>query len=1845
MDGSASVFRSDLPLDAKLDRARTELLDLSARNRLLNVPRSSKTAKTIEIVDEHSEEIFRLLVRDGRSFTFVPGREKASTDATSAAGQDDDDDSMTELPQQEEDEKVDDRGFAGRHSDTRLQTRMTSNGLQKRLLDLYNDARTTEEEQGVNILFLALGTLKWIDPQNAANIRHAPLLLVPVTLERGSAGERFKLKARQEDFASNLSLEAYLDRVHALKLPEFEATDEFSLPHYMRAVVETVANKSDWEVRPNDIILGFFSFAKFLMYRDLDPQTWPAEARITNQPLVRALLTTGFVPTQESVPEGARIDDHIQPAAMTHIVDCDSSQTLAVHDVRSGRDLVIQGPPGTGKSQTIANIIAAAVADGKSVLFVAEKMAALDVVKRRLDKAGVGDACLELHSNKVSKRAVLDELRRTWELGSPHGDLSGALLRRLTEARDHLNAHADRMHRQHPQTELNPYQVFGQLVQQRRAGQRPTDFSLDHAAHWSTDDRERRGDLLAELAERVTEIGRPDEHPWCGIGLEVVIPTMIDRLVPRLGELGRALANWRASEGALACSVEMPTAGSFAEARAAQVLARRVGSAPSLDAAALSHTVWLTDGHEIGRLLEAGHACNRGKQRLATLVRAAALDTDIEPIVTPLVALPPSFSAAAFQRVHDLEVLLPRLFAEVARLANGLGVAGGADSLVAIEQMCTLAERVAAAPDASPEAFAAAVWERGVEQADDLAQAVATLEDARREIGTSVTDQAWTIDLTGVRQALATHTGFFRKLNADWRRAMAIARTVLRDHAAPMPVMLARLDMLLKGQAAMRAVAEGDAFGRAAFAEDWRGERTAPAPLLALVAWMRTLRGLGAEPRLIAARLHDRPALGHRSAAVRQFTAAAAPLLAELWTDLDNTASAAFDDAPAADRASLAGIARWLAPIAIADSASSAALTGEPTVPERLDRLRQIAAWQRAAATLSEGTELGRAAFGAAWNGIVSDWPALIAAAQWIAENADIRMLAARVDGRAELPVVTEAVAAGQTKLQADFEALFADLQTSSSILFAAPMTVTPLETLAQRSATWIGSAEQLSKWIAYRDRAGRARGLGLGPLVDRLQDGRAAPADLVPAFHMACLEGILHDMIRLDPELGRFDGTLHANRAREFADLDRQRIVAAAVEVVTAHHRGMPAASGVGSIGTLRAEIVRRRGHMAIRKLMLIAAPAIQALKPVMMMSPLSVAQFLTPGRMSFDLLVMDEASQIQPVDALGAIARCRQVVVVGDERQLPPTRFFAKMTGALPEDDNDEGAGVADIESILGLFVARGLPQRMLRWHYRSRHQSLIAVSNREFYESRLFIVPSPYTREAGMGLMFRHVPDGTFDSGGTGTNAIEAKVVAQEVIRHAKTQPEHSLGVATFSAAQRRAIQDELELLRRQNPDTEAFFHAHPGEPFFVKNLENVQGDERDVIMISVGYAKNNQGRMLMNFGPLSSDGGDRRLNVLISRAKRRCEVFASITDEDIDLERAKGKGVFAFKLFLRYARTGQLDVAQPSTRPMDSVFEEQVAGALQALDYKVHPQVGMAGFFIDLAIADAERPGRYLLGIECDGAAYHSSQSARDRDRLRQEVLEDHGWIIHRIWSTDWFQRPQEQLERVVAAIAAAKSKLDDRLERGGHHSRAVPVEIVTVDREDVTEVADTRTGHAAYQEATLNITPGAELHKVPIGQLTDLTVQVVTVEGPVHKYEIVARIRTAWGLQRAGGRIQAVVERAIEIAARSGRIEREGDFLSVPGTPVRVRDRNEVGSGGLRLPERLPPSEIDAALMTVIRGGMGATSDQAITGASRMLGFRWTSAQLRQGIEAGIGRLRAQGNIIEQHGMLIDAGHG
>lgn len=1055
------------------------------------------------------------------------------------------------------------------------------------------------------------------------------------------------------------------------------------------------------------------------------------------------------------------------------------------------------------------------------------------------------------------------------------------------------------------------------------------------------------------------------------------------------------------------------------------------------------------------------------------------------------------------------------------------------------------------------------------------------------------------------------------------------------------------MDNVIQAQALRKNITNASEFGHSAFGSHWRGENSNSSALKALVEWMATLKDVGSEARVLASQLSDRETLRHLSQKLEQLLNQASVELKQIWKAFGATAESWFDNHYSIKRVPLSYVETLSQKLIRIDSTLHQVFKDPSDRPgERLTLVKNIIALQYQKKAIESQSELGSAALGSAWLGTRSNWRNLVSDYTWMEKNGDLRFICATINNRDELLNSANQLSAARVSIIDALDNLTDELGSSTDEFFHLDNQHLRIDSVLNKLTSWIENAEQLSKWVAWQHRRNQANKLGLSEVVERLENGRLPLSTCFSSVEYTYYESLFSLMAKETPSLSRFDGDLHNRKVQHFSEMDLRRIKSSSIEVARAHHRRIPSKIGAaGPVGVLRAEMARKRGHMPIRQLMLKAGPAIQAIKPVMMMSPLSVAQFLIPGKQKFDLLVMDEASQIQPVDAIGAIARCQQVVVVGDERQLPPTSFFSRMTEASNDDGDEDSTQVGDIESILGLFVARGLPQRMLRWHYRSRHQSLIAVSNSQFYENKLFIVPSPYTEEAGMGLRFHFVKNGVFESGAGNANPIEAKRIATAILEHVQQNPEMSLGVATFSVSQRKAIQDELEILRRLNPQYEDFFNSHPAEPFFIKNLENIQGDERDVIMISVGYARNKQGYLAMRFGPLGSQGGERRLNVLISRAKRRCEVFASITDEDIDLERAKGVGVLAFKLFLQYARTGRLSMSTVSGRPMDSVFEEQVASALQKRGYQVHPQVGIAGFFIDLAIADPDLPGRYLLGIECDGSAYHSSRSARERDRLRQAVLEDHGWIIHRIWSTDWFQRPEEQLQKVIYAIENAKRELNNRAEHTYGRSRAVPVDIVTVEREDVVEIGLDRTDSAndqsiIYEEAQPEANLSYALHETPTGILADMVEKIVFTESPIHLNEVITRLRSAWGLQRAGARIESVVSQAAQIACKRGKIYKEQEFFIHKEVAIRIRNRQHVLSAGVRKPELIAPIEIASGVFDIVSASLGATEDEIITSVSRMLGFKSTSSLLRKVISEVIEQEIKDNRLKQQDGLIV-----
>ena len=497
-------------VQTKLDEARSELLDLSFRNPLINY--KLLKARGVEIVDETPPDIYQILVQDKKTMSFLPRHESEEDD-------------LFRFENGEEDDP-------DRYTDTKLQTNHSSAELQKRLLNTYYTARTAIEEQGVTTLYLALGMLEWYESGSSEILRRAPLIMIPVELSRTSVRANFRVQYTEEEIDTNLSLQEKLKDEFSIQLPDLPESDTLdpeSIQNYFQVVNEAIGDFKRWSIDDSAISLGFFSFAKFLMYRDLDTNNWPDNNSVTEHPVLQSVLINRFHESKPSIDDNVpNIDKHLGPTNTHHVVDADSSQALAIHDVSQGRNLVIQGPPGTGKSQTITNIIADAIAEGKRVLFVAEKMAALEVVKRKLDGVGLGDACLELHSHKMSKKAVVDELKRILDTSEPRMTDMEQELEALLNDRDRLNSYCEAVNTPIGESGPTPYQAYGKLlvVQRHLSGKELPTLESNNFQH-STSEFRKGLAITEEFQTLLKQMGIPINHPFWGSLCKIFLP--IDR--------------------------------------------------------------------------------------------------------------------------------------------------------------------------------------------------------------------------------------------------------------------------------------------------------------------------------------------------------------------------------------------------------------------------------------------------------------------------------------------------------------------------------------------------------------------------------------------------------------------------------------------------------------------------------------------------------------------------------------------------------------------------------------------------------------------------------------------------------------------------------------------------------------------------------------------------------------------------------------------------------------------------------------------------------------------------------------------------------------------------------------------------------------------------------------------------------------------------------------------------------------------------------------------------------------------------------------------------------------------
>jgi very-short-patch-repair endonuclease len=593
----------------------------------------------------------------------------------------------------------------------------------------------------------------------------------------------------------------------------------------------------------------------------------------------------------------------------------------------------------------------------------------------------------------------------------------------------------------------------------------------------------------------------------------------------------------------------------------------------------------------------------------------------------------------------------------------------------------------------------------------------------------------------------------------------------------------------------------------------------------------------------------------------------------------------------------------------------------------------------------------------------------------------------------------------------------------------------TPLPDLGKWATARAADVDRLDEWARFVQVAKDATAFGIAGILDEVRAGEFTAAAAANAFQARFYRMWLDALHQKVPILATFATDTHERLLARFAQLDRLSIrstpgrVRGRLLTNSTRPRTRDGAPDASELGILLREVNKKRRHLPLRHLFRQIPAILPRIKPCLMMSPLAVSTYLDTPELSFDIVIFDEASQVRPHDAVCAIYRSKQLVVGGDPKQLPPTDFFTR-TGEDVDEAPTEESGTGSFESLLDVCLSLGLTRKRLRWHYRSRREGLIAFSNRFFYDGKLVTFPSA-DEATGPSVQFVKVVDGHFKDG---VNPVEARRVASLVMEHARTTPDRSLGVIAFSQRQQDRILAELETLRRAQTDTEPFFADDRADPFFVKNLENVQGDERDAIFLSVGYGPDDTGKVAMRFGPLNRDGGERRLNVAVTRARWAMTVVASMTASDVDLSRTAAEGAKMLKAFLDYAERGPKALAEAVTdanqRDADSPFEQEVGDELTRRGLVIQRQVGCGGYLIDIAITDPQKGGKYLLGVECDGATYHSAATARDRDRLRQAVLEGLGWRLVRVWSSDWVRDRDKQVQRILAALEAAKKPKPD-----------------------------------------------------------------------------------------------------------------------------------------------------------------------------------------------------------------------
>jgi len=1539
-----------------------KLLDLSLRNSLLNFrPNAMSVQLMTESLGTLEDEMSK-----GEEFRVMP----APNDMVLTAAD-------SKIYEMENDrDRISDIA-ATEFKSRRLRSYLSESELDRIMKKLHRQAKVSLEENGVNTIYLALGFLRWYETDKSDKARYAPLVLIPIDITRKVQEKAYSITIRDEDTQVNITMLEMLRQFFGIDIKGLDPVpmDEngVNLDLIFSVIRQGVMAQTRWDIEEYAFI-GQFSFNRFIMWNDIRNR---ADELAKNK--VVASLISGKTEWSEGNIDisPAELDSNVSPTELAVPLSADSSQLAAVYAASQGKSFVLHGPPGSGKSQTITNMIASALYHGKSVLFVAEKMAALSVVEKRLNKVGLGPFCLELHSNKAQKRAVLNQLDETLNVGRiKHPQEYKAQAEKISEMRRELNGTMEEIHKQ---------RGFG--------------MSMYNAAVLYEQNREHGGKFTF-TPEQISAMSGGSYSQW-------------REILESLAAAGREFGDVTATP---------------------------------LNACALDHCGPGTREEIEGKLTA-----------LKKLLSAAGEDTK---------------QLAGFCGTDELTYPQCRAAAEILSCASGEGYV-------------------------LPAVVSGGEWEIKKAPAERLIECGREYKAKKAEVLEKFEPSVLAYDSSGalVNWKTAQSKWFMSKFFKSKKLVNELAAHAKSSGTVTKGNIVDHYDSLNRLGELTKEIKEAPAEVTSVFGALWLGEET----------------------------------------------------------DWDTLAQAA----------ALSGDIR--------EKITSAPLSGE-------QKLR-----------LAEAVVNG---FG-------------------------------EPSRKAESKAMTE-------KLTADYSALDTAVTELEQRYGFIPERLISGENWSDfgidKSEAIISALPRLKEWTGIVTVCNRLRELGVGNVADAYLAGSVPTDELISAFDCDLGKALVTDVISHSSELSRFQGTLFEDTIRRFGETLDKFSSLTMQELVAELSSKIPAAgtaAGSSEIGILQKAIKSNGRMMSIRKLFDSIPNLLRRMCPVMLMSPISVAQYIDPAYPKFDLVIFDEASQLPTCEAVGAIARGENVIVVGDPKQLPPTSFFS--SNQVDEENYEK----EDLESVLDDCLALSMPQKHLLWHYRSRHESLIAYSNIKYYDGKLFTFPSPDDQISEVSWV--HV-EGYYDKGSTKTNKAEAKAIVDEISRRLR-DPElrkMSIGVVTFSMPQQNLVDDMLMDAFRNEPELETFANEQY-EPILIKNLENVQGDERDVIMFSIGYGPDKEGKVSMNFGPLNRDGGWRRLNVAISRSKCQMIVFSTISPDQIDLSRTRSDGVEGLKGFLEFAAKGRSALAvRGGTSAASNGFGEAVAAELEKIGYKAKCSVGCSDYKIDVAVCDPDDPEKYILAINCGSMSSYVNGTASDRTLSQPSVLKGLGWSTMNVYILDWLDNRERVIGRIKDEIEkAVKAKRDP----GSVPAEpAKPKQELVFEQEQPVQLSDQCDKYTSFAVKSYGVSEN--FNDANTAKIAKCVSDILKAEAPVSRSVLAKKAFACWGITRPGAAMKKTLDAAIEKAPHGTTFMGKAEFLWTPEQDPESYDtcRTVYAEGEKRDIADIPPQELAAGIKRLMARQIAMQREDLLRETARLFDYARMTPAVETAVSLGIREAKTRGFI-------------